>query len=219
MSEGIQSILPTQADWPAIARSLLFVLAGVGGLPGNDNGNGGGGGNPIRDNSGQSNFGGWNALNGMANNALKFRSTVGADTLAKKDCYFTPGVMTCRPREPRPDPRKTAARNILVCSLLAQSRWSFEGAQQRALDVRNPAHGPKDWNNETYRNAENFLYAAEKGYNDAEVWTYQNLIKPLKRITRGSSPYSVDALQAGYDGNDFHKATKADMRNWCKNVG
>ncbi len=198
---------------------ITLCAGGGGGLPGNDNGNGGGGGNPIRDNSGQSNFGGWNALNGMANNALKFRSTVGADTLAKKDCYFTPGVMTCRPREPRPDPRKTAARNILVCSLLAQSRWSFEGAQQRALDVRNPAHGPKDWNNETYRNAENFLYAAEKGYNDAEVWTYQNLIKPLKRITRGSSPYSVDALQAGYDGNDFHKATKADMRNWCKNVG
>ncbi len=75
-------------------------------------------------------------------------------------------------------------------------------------NLRNPDNGPKQWNNDTYRNAENFLYCALTGYIDAEKWTCQ----PLKRIASGSRPYSVGATQAGYDGNDFRNAAKGEMR-------
>lgn len=127
-----------------------------------------------------------------------------------------PGTGYSNPPTP-PSPKKTKERNKLVCDTLKANHWEFEASHQVLLHLRNPDKGPKPWNNDTYRNAENFIYAALTGYMDWEIWAYQNFIKPIKRITIGSSPYSSDAMQAGFDGNDFYGATKGQMREWCQN--
>ncbi|MDF0486496.1 hypothetical protein PX554_00005 [Sphingomonas sp. H39-1-10] len=120
-----------------------------------------------------------------------------------------------------PQRDNTGRRNRLACNYLLNNNFNAEDAWNAAVNDRNP--GTRDtarsWNNIDLRLAENFLYAAYTGPSDFEIWFYQNVTKPWKRIVGpGSSPYSEDAIQAGYAGTRLYGKTPKEIAQWCQDA-
>lgn len=136
-----------------------------------------------------------------------------------RQCYTQNGIPVSGCDTPKVDPEATKRRNKLVCRLLKAYSYNTNRAWNASANLRNPggAATAKSWGNADYRNAENFLYAADIGMTKFEVWARQWIAKPfwlVTRLKRTTSP-SVDAAQAGYDGVDHYRDTKTQLAGWC----
>ncbi|MEI9928645.1 MAG: RHS repeat-associated core domain-containing protein [Sphingomonas sp.] len=118
------------------------------------------------------------------------------------------------------NPKQPASvpRNRLVCDLLTKNDFSTYDAWQAALTLRNPDGPANNWSDPNLRNAENMLYEAYAGESSLNIWLHQNT-KSIRRLFGVStSPYSADALQAGYDGEKLHGMSKKQLAEWCNDT-
>ncbi len=118
----------------------------------------------------------------------------------------------------KPKQPASVTRNRKACELLLNNNFSTYDAWQAALALRNPDGPSNNWSDGNLRNVENMLYEAYAGESSFNIWLHQNSKGIRRAFGIRTSPYSADALQAGYDGEKLYGMTKNQLAEWCNDT-
>jgi RHS repeat-associated protein len=109
----------------------------------------------------------------------------------------------------------TPQTKAYICSLAKKCNYNIYCIWRLADEARK-SDLPSSWNNPTYRQAENWAYAAGYGSSTVEIylWAYHKYI-----ALDPTTPFSQEALDAGLEGMDHFNQSPYDLKKWCDGCG